>query len=692
MRTQIFVEGFELDLSNDIDYELTYNIDDVSDFGSKNTNYSKTIVIPGTSNNNKIFNHLNELGRTLRVENLNYPYNAYQGFIASIGSQCIILVDNIQIFQGKFRVLAVSQKENSVEYECAVFGELGGFYYEINKGGNGFLKRRLQDLPLENLNHPFNLTSIQNSWTNRNTNPGVGYYYPLIDYGLASNYPAKLDFDIHTMRPAIYVKEYINRIFQAAGYTYTCNFFNTAFFKRLIVPQNNDKLYTSTNIFIRRDVVNAFNNGTYVDYPNQYIFDATNFQFLSGTHLFQYIGATVISVDYEINYTYTFTQLPYVYEIEVTAFGQTDYYGGNNVVTSGETLTGTIAGTIILNPGDTFEMAINVINANFGSFSGNITSDITVQQQSFKLQEVIYGNNTILLASAFAPQNINCSDFFTSILKMFNLYVTEDRTKSKHLNIEPYIDFYKDQNYAIDWSDKLDRTQEIRLVPMGELNSKIVKFKYKEDNDYWNELYKKKYNETYADYSWDTQYEFANEETSVELIFSPTVNYAPNGVDKVVATIYKRDSNNVETPMSSNIRILQTKNITVPTWHLKHGGNILTTTNFPYAGMWDDPTNATEILNWEVPNEVYYNYNGTSVMTGLFNAFYSQYMAEIGDANSMLLQANFKLNLTDIQLLDFSKNIIIDGSIWRVNKIDGFNPLANTTTKVELLKVIELIY
>jgi hypothetical protein len=67
-------------------------------------------------------------------------------------------------------------------------------------------------------------------------------------------------------------------------------------------------------------------------------------------------------------------------------------------------------------------------------------------------------------------------------------------------------------------------------------------------------------------------------------------------------------------------------------------------------------------------------------------------MAEIGDANSMLLQANFKLSLADIQLLDFSKNIIIDGTIWRINKIDGFNPLQNTTTKVELLKVIELIY
>ena len=71
MRTQIFVEGFELDLTNDIACEISYVIDDVKDFGSKNTSYSKTIVIQGTQKNNKIFNHISELGRFIAIENVN---------------------------------------------------------------------------------------------------------------------------------------------------------------------------------------------------------------------------------------------------------------------------------------------------------------------------------------------------------------------------------------------------------------------------------------------------------------------------------------------------------------------------------------------------------------------------------------------------------------------------------------------
>jgi hypothetical protein len=46
----------------------------------------------------------------------------------------------------------------------------------------------------------------------------------------------------------------------------------------------------------------------------------------------------------------------------------------------------------------------------------------------------------------------------------------------------------------------------------------------------------------------------------------------------------------------------------------------------------------------------------------------------------------------DIRTLDFAKNILIDGTMWRINKIDGYDPLSEKPTKVELLKVIDTIY
>ena len=55
MRTEIYIENNRLDLYKDISAEFTYNIDDVKDFSSRNTNFSKTIVIPGNATNNKLF-------------------------------------------------------------------------------------------------------------------------------------------------------------------------------------------------------------------------------------------------------------------------------------------------------------------------------------------------------------------------------------------------------------------------------------------------------------------------------------------------------------------------------------------------------------------------------------------------------------------------------------------------------------
>jgi hypothetical protein len=62
MRTEIYIENQRLDLYKDISAEFTYNIDDVKDFSSRNTNFSKTIVIPGNATNNKLFGHIFEFG------------------------------------------------------------------------------------------------------------------------------------------------------------------------------------------------------------------------------------------------------------------------------------------------------------------------------------------------------------------------------------------------------------------------------------------------------------------------------------------------------------------------------------------------------------------------------------------------------------------------------------------------------
>jgi hypothetical protein len=314
-----------------------------------------------------------------------------------------------------------------------------------------------------------------------------------------------------------------------------------------------------------------------------------------------------------------------------------------------------------------------------------------------------------------------------SIVKMFNLYIEEDTDREKHLKITPFIDYYTTtanflqvndleeellvddvdllllDDYSashLDWSYKIDRNKAFKIKPMSELNGRFFEFKYKQDADVYNEEYFKKYAEGYADHIEDTGYEFANDKQTTELIFAgtPLLSYA--GDDKVYPTIFKRsntqNTNNVsEDLIDSVIRIMQVRKITgVSSWDLKSdSGNLVNNlTYYGYGGHLDDPDVPTADINFGVPKEIFFSLAATYPSANLYNAFWSDYVAEITDKDSKLLTCNVYLKTTDIYGLDFSKLIYIDGALWRLNKVIDFNPTSPDSTKCEFLKVIELTY
>jgi hypothetical protein len=712
MRTQIFVEGFELDLTDDIACEISYVIDDVKDFGSKNTSYSKTIVIQGSQKNNKIFNHISELGRFIAIENVNqFAPNVNENYIAANGSNCTILVDNIQIFKGKLRVMEVVKYANHVEYECAVFGELGGFYFELSKGVTDEISnvnsgtKLLEQLYLDDLDHAYTYANMAASWANRNANPGVGYFYPLIDYGKVAETATRNHFYEQALRPAVYVREYIQRIFNLSGYTYDCAFFDTAFFKRLIVPNNDDRLKILVSQLLNIGTT-QYTFGLTAVSPYTFLWYAGTFRDFSsiGGGQYQYIGVPTIN-NTQFN---LFMNLSIVgqgfYSIKLfkngVQFAILDSFQTSNQGTANDPYIygKNLSTTVNLVTNDIYKIVIEYL-----PYVGALASTITTNNSTWYIDTPVKTGTQAVIGDTLqmsycVPKNIKITDFFTSILKMFNLYVVEDKNIAKKLIITPYIDFYLNED--LDWSDKLDRSQEIRLKPMGELNARVFNFKYKQDDAYYNKTYKEKYNEGYMDFSYDSEYEYAKDKDDLEVIFASTVNYAPNGQDKIVPALYKEGNFADESITSSNIRILQTKMLTVANWDIKNtsGGNIQTNiTQFPYAGMWEHPTvpdNGTyfQSLGWASPKEIYYTITGTTVNYGLFNSFWSQYFAEITNPNSTILTAQFHLTSMDIRTLDFAKNILIDGTMWRINKIEGYDPLSEKPTKVELLKVIDTIY
>jgi hypothetical protein len=681
--TEIYIEDRKIDLLQDISTEFTYAIDDVSEFGSRNTSYSKTISVPGTANNNLVFGYIFELNNANFTDNTlpNVGYN----FNVTKQANCKIFIDKVQIFKGTLRILEIVIDKETIEYQCSVVGELGGF---INQLGN----RRLEDLDFSAYNHTYSVDNISSSWDNPG---GSGYYYPLIDYGNVSTGQfgtLKMDFQYTTFRPALYVKEYMQKIFAGTDYTFNCPFFNTALFNRLIIPHNQTNItaLNNTSLSANAKVITINTNlSNIVEYT---IVTQGSFVLDPLGQLFTYGPGPTITTNAQVilkgNVTFFNAPLPnysIILKKNGIEIGRQDFDASISTVLD---CNFTLSGVTFAN-NDTIQVEVLgngiILNVTMGDIK--LTTSTPTQVQ-INLGETIKVSETI-------PKGIFQTDFFLSIVKMFNLYVYENKFNEKELVISPYVDFYPEVSAnAEDWTNKIDRAKPISIKPMSEINARYYNYKFKTDNDFYGENYRKKYTEGYGDFIYDTEFDFVKETDTLEVIFAASVLFQQTGQDKIFPAIYKKsNTNSAEDRMDSIIRIMQTKKIpVVNSWKIMNGATTLGSyTTYGYAGHLDDPMNPTNDINFGAPKELQFSPN-TYPTTNVFNAYHSPYIAEITSKDSKLLTCFGLLDIIDIFNLDFSKYVFIDGVLFRLNKVENFNPMEYNTTKLSFLKVIETSY
>lgn len=670
---ELLLNGERADIDAAISVQISYAIDDVAKFAYRNTSFSKQIVLPSTAANNKLFGHVYELGS-------NNPFvvggsNLNGFFSVSQVTPAELRLNGLLILKGVFRLIGIKRNRDHIEYEGALFGELGGFMAQI---GN----QRLENLDFSEYNHVYNTTNIAASWT---ASQGSGYFYPLIDYGTYST--NKVDYDIRTLRPAMYVKEYLDKMFEFAGYTYESSFFNTSFFKSLIIPNNSQQLKASGSRFLEASEnsptsysIIAQGGTTYVTYDT--IINNSFLATLSNSH-FEFDN--VLSYDVKLRVSLIATSGIQTQDTTI------------NVEKNGTVIASRYIGLVY---GGAFEVYTNLVDGDiirvfFKNNSPNLESYFSVSVNRLEVltevnvQVPVAPGDNININDTL-PKGIYQKDFFASILKMFNLYITEDPLTDRKLLIKPYTEFYGTE--TIDWTLKIARDKSWDIVPMGNLTGRLFEYKYKDDTDYFNESYKKKYNQNYGDRLFDTGFQFSKDRDTTELIFasSPLVQYS--GTDKYLTAIYKRSKGNSvdqEELVDSSIRILQAKNITgVASWNIKNGASTLSTqTNYGYAGHLNDPVLPTIDINFGAPNELYCSPDQYT-SNNLFNTYWSEYIAEIADKDSKILKCYVYLSALDIASLDFSKPVFIDGVLFRLNKVEDYDYRNNELTKVELLKVI----
>lgn len=741
MITEIFVEGQRLDVTDDISSLLTFAIDDIKDFASRQTTFSKTVVLPGTANNNRIFGSIFDTG----ISNNYDPTLSNTGFNfnPSVSAKCIIFQDFLQTFKGTLRLIEIDIDLHRFEYQVALNGNLTGLNVALSSS-------LLEDLDFSAYDQQYTIANIVASWDNPG---GSGVFYPHIDYGTFSI--DKHSWKYQTFKPALYVKEYIDKMFAATGdssvaviagklagdaasaaalaaggtsvaakaaydaayaaafaasaaasaagvFRYQCDLFNTTRFKNLIVPHNQKALQALNSLLLTCAVTAPktvlTSAGTATTLLNWDTAVGSIFTITGPTSTFQYNGTTALA-------TFAFDMGGHRHSLLSNFVLQ--------VLVNGTPLS---AVTLILacnhssfnvpwvwHP--TFSLAINagdIIQFRFTADSAATDTDyilemdsatLTINTSSDVLTPVLLNDRVQM--NTTIPKNVRQVDFLLSIVQLFNLYVYEDQFDDRLIHITPFIDFYSlSTTNAVDWTYKLDRKEVIKVKPMSELNSRLYNFNYNDDSDYYNDLYKKRYNQGYGSLIFDSLFEFATQTNTIKLAFASTPLVGYGGEDKVYPTIFKRSGDTEET-IDSVIRIMQTKKLSCESWDIlaADGVTILDTESvYAYAGHLDDPNNPDNDLNFGALNELFFILAIGDLSKTQFNIYWSAYMAEITDKDSKLLTAKLYLTPIDIFNLNFSQYVYVDGVLFRLNKITDYNVSMPSDCEVELLKVINTTY
>ena len=242
IKTDIILNGRFLELINDVSMPFTYQIADVKDPSKKNTNFSKTITLPGTRVNNEVFGWIWDTNVSI---NSSGSVNFTPSFNPNKKADVVILYDGAEIFKGfmmldRIKVLS----DYKIEYDVTCFGKLKDLFLEIGE-------KTLGELDLSKYNHNYTYDNIKASWDNYiykdgqvvPFNKGDGYVYPMVDYAMNNNF----DWKVTHFYPCIYYKTIINEIITQAGFKYDGAIFNDNDFKSLVVNYGNGDLKLSTN-------------------------------------------------------------------------------------------------------------------------------------------------------------------------------------------------------------------------------------------------------------------------------------------------------------------------------------------------------------------------------------------------------------------------------------------------------------
>jgi hypothetical protein len=697
MSARLFVEGIEADTLGDIDVDFTFSVADVSDIERRNTSYSKTIILPNTAKNQSLFGNIFDIS----VNNDYYEEDVNIGvnFNPAKQAKAQIFLDNVKIFDGVLRMSKINSREGDITYEVNMFGRLRDILHELGD-------KTLAELNFADYDHVWNRTNIQNSWGRTEWVEGAqNYVYPLVDYGYSVD---SITYPIKNFKPAVFVTEILKRIFSEANFQLTAPFFESFYFRKLLLITA-EKTITRESTTLLNQTTNLFQQEVTTDSYFSHLLsftsvEASGFTIQNSGTRFRWNKTQGLNTGLNLNFRIFLEALQgytdNVWTVSVLKNGSEVLYSSKLVsfISAGQIYAWdvSISGGIDLALNDYFEIRLTGDIAGSGT-NTQLQTEVVIQPGgTFKIGNTVpvaveLEEGDTMKIGYTLPKSMKQRDFLKSIISMYNLYVTQDRLRTNVLEIVPYNEFYRTfKDQALDWSDKLDQSQDITITPLSELSAKEYRLTFDDDSDYWSTSYKTKFNEAYGESRTIIDNDFILDTKTVKVVFSPPV-MREQVAGRIMIHLYKVE-NGVKVPDNFKPRIAYWKpQVDCPSWNIGYASGNIAYTNYPYAGHLDDPIEPQTDVLFSFPREVYFSIGLYPQNNNLYTEYYEGLITSIGDRNSRLLEGYFYLTPTDISNLDFRTIVKVGVHYFQLEKVDKYNPIANGLSYVSLFKILRNI-
>jgi hypothetical protein len=222
-----------LEVAENVVVPLNFGVSDVRDLTSKTGSFSKSIKIVGTKHNNLVFDNIFDVNAVT----LEFNINTKQACLIEQDGE--IVLDNaiIQLIDVEKISTGIGNDEQ-IMYTVTVKDTVSELFTDIGS-------KLLTDLDFSDLNHTYQASDVIASFDHEKED-GYKYVLPITD---------DAQYNLTEMKPAVYVWQYLNRIFSNAGYSYQLDEMISIGIDKMLIPYNGGKSKISEAVQVEAEVI-----------------------------------------------------------------------------------------------------------------------------------------------------------------------------------------------------------------------------------------------------------------------------------------------------------------------------------------------------------------------------------------------------------------------------------------------------